>query len=235
MEKGNRMTSRFVPVLAALALAACGKEEPPRPVDPGTKVEQAARQLGEAARQGDVHQAGEAMKQMGEALSGSVKVEPVDFRQLRELLPESIAGLRRTATEGSRTNLVGIASSKVEAAYEDGKGGRIVLEITDVGTLTGVTAMAFAWVNVEIDREGDSGYERTTTVNGRKAYERYDRARRAGELDVVVAGRFIVGAKATGVDMKVFREAVAKLDLGRLEALKQHGLAAASPPAAAAK
>ncbi len=226
------MPNRTVAVLAVLALAACGKEEP-KPVDPGTRVEQAAKQLGQAARQGDVQQAGDAMKQMGEALSGSVKVEPVDFRVLKDLLPESIAGLKRVGSEGSRTNVVGIASSKVEATYEDGKGGRIVLEITDVGNLSGVTAMALAWVNVEIDKEGDSGYERTTTVNGRKAYERYAKAACEGSLDVIVAGRFIVGVKATGVDVKVFREAVSRLDLEKLEALKQKGLAPAAPPAPA--
>ena len=229
------MTPRAILAAAALALAACGKEEPPKPVDPGTKVEQAAKQLGDAARQGDMQQAGEAMKQMGAALTGSMKVEPVDFRTLKELLPESIAGLKRTAAEGSRTSVVGIASSKAEATYEDGKGGRIALEITDVGTLSGVTAMAFAWVNVEIDKEGTSGYERTTTVAGRKAYERYDTASRTGELDVIVAGRFIVGAKATGVEMKVFKEAVAKLDLEKLDALKSKGVPAETPPAPAKK
>jgi hypothetical protein len=153
----------------------------------------------------------------------------VDFRTLKELLPESIAGLKRTGSEGSRTNVVGIASSRAEATYEDGRGGRIVLEVSDVGTLSGVTAMAFAWVNIEIDKEGDSGYERTTTVSGRKAYERYDKATRSGELDVIVAGRFIVGAKATGVEMKVFKEAVAKLDLAKLEALKSKGVPPAAP------
>jgi hypothetical protein len=229
------MTHRAILAAAALALAACGKEEPPKPVDPATKVEQAARQLGDAARQGDMQQAGEAMKNMGAALTGSMKVEPVDFRTLKELLPESIAGLKRTAAEGSRTSVVGIASAKAEATYEDAKGGRIRLEITDVGTLSGVTAMAFAWVNVEIDKEGTSGYERTTTVAGRKAYERYDTATRTGELDVIVAGRFIVGAKATGVDMKVFKEAVAKLDLEKLDALKSKGVPAEAPPAPAKK
>jgi len=233
--KGNGMSSRIVVAAAVLALAACGKEESAKPVDTATRVEQASRQMGEAARQGDVAQVGQAMKQMGEALSGSVGVEPVDFRTLTDLLPESIAGMKRTSREGSRTNVMGFASSKAEATYEDGKGGRIVLEITDVGTFTGVTAMAFAWVNVEIDKEGDSGYERTTTVVGRKAYERYDKAARKGELDVIVAGRFIVGAKATGVEMKVFKEAVAKLDLEKLEAMKSQGLPKAAPATAAAK
>jgi hypothetical protein len=229
--KGKAMDPRIVLAFAALALAACGKEEAKKPIDPGTNVEQAARQLGDAARQGDAHQAGEAMKQMGEALSGSVKVEPVDFRVLKELLPEAIADMKRVSSEGSRSNMVGIASSRAEAVYEDGKGGRIAYGITDVGTLTGVTAMALAWVNIEIDKEGDSGYERTTTVSGRKAYERYDKATRTGALDVIVAGRFIVGAKASGVEMKVFKEAVAKLDLAKLDALKSQG--APSQPALA--
>lgn len=229
------MLSRIALAAAAVALAACGKEESPRTVDPATRVEQAARNMGEAARQGDVGQVGEAVKQMGQALSGSVKVEPVDFRTLTERLPDSIAGLKRKSREGSRTNVMGIASSKAEATYEDGKGGRIVLEVMDMGTLTGVTAMAFAWIDIDIDKEGDAGYERTTTVSGRKAYERYDRAARTGALDVIVAGRFIVGAKATGVEMKVFQEAVAKLDLAKFEELKAQGLPKAAPAPSAAK
>ncbi len=59
------MDPRIVLVCAGLALAACGREEPKKPLDPGTKVEQAAKQLGDAARQGDAQQAGDAMKQMG--------------------------------------------------------------------------------------------------------------------------------------------------------------------------
>lgn len=218
-----------VSAIAALALAACGREEPPKPLDPAGKVEQAARQMGDAARHGDMEQVGEAMKKMGKALSSSIDVEPVDFRALKELLPDSIAGMKRTSAEGTSTQVVGISSSKAQATYEDGRGGRIALEIIDVGTLSGVTAMAFAWINVEIDKEGDAGYERTTMAGGRKAYERYDKAARKGELDVIVAGRFFVGAKATGVEMKVFKEAVTRLDLDRIEALKLRGLPPSSP------
>lgn len=220
--------ARLALAAAALALAAGCERESARPADPGSKIGDAARQMGEAARAGDMAQVGNAMKQMGEALSGSVKVEPVDFRTLRDLLPGRLAGLPRQDAEGQRTSVMGIASSRARAVYGDGKGARIVLEITDAGTLTGVASLAVAWISIDIDKEGDSGYERTTTMAGRKAYERYAKADRAGELDVLVAGRFLVEAKATGVDMKTFKEAVAKLDLDRLEALK-------APAAAAAK
>jgi len=218
--------ARAMLAVAAVALAACGREEA-KPVDPGAKVEQAAKAIGQGTRAGDMAQVGEGMKQMGEALSGSVQVEPVDFRKLKELLPESIAAMRRVSSEGSRTSVVGVASSKAEAVYEDGKGGRITCEFTDVGTFTAVTALAFAWVNIEIDRDGDSGYERTVTTAGRKAYERYARASRTGELDMIVAGRFLVHLEATGVERKAFQEAVARLDLARLEALRLQGVPAA--------
>lgn len=127
---------------------------------------------------------------------------------------------------------MGISASKAEAVYEDGKGGRMKLAITDAGTLTGLAAVAVAWINVEIDKEGDSGYERTTTIEGRKAYERYDKATRTGKLDVVVAGRFLLAAEATGIEMKAFRAAIERIDLAKLDALKAKGVAPAPAPVA---
>ncbi|MBK8322829.1 MAG: hypothetical protein IPL06_08840 [Betaproteobacteria bacterium] len=217
-------------LLLAATLAGCGKEDSPKPADTGSKVGDAAQKMGSAMLAGDVGQVGEAMKQMGGALAGSVQVEPVDFRTLKDLLPESLAGLKRVSSEGSRTKVMGIAASTAEAVYQDGKGGRMKVAITDAGTLTGLAAVAVAWINVEIDKEGDSGYERTTTIEGRKAYERYEKASKTGKLDVVAAGRFLVAAESTGLDMKAFRAAIAKIDLARLDALKTQG--APAPTAA---
>ncbi len=212
---------------AALVLAAaCGRESAPPPPparDAGTKMAEASRRMGEAARQGDVQGMGEAAKSMGEAFVGGVQVEPVDFRELKAVLPEKLAGLGRTSSEGSRTNFMGIATARALATYEDGKGARLEAEILDAGTLTGIASAAFAWIHVDIDREGDDGYERTITLGGRKGYESYSRRTRTGELDVVVAGRFIVSLRGTGVEMKDFRAAIAGLALERLDALKDRG------------
>jgi hypothetical protein len=215
-----RMKPIYPLVAAGLALAGCTEPPPPKPADAATRMEQAGKQLGEAARKGDVQKMGDAALQMGDALTAGTKTEPTDHRKLRALLPEAIAGLRRTSSEGQKTNVMGVASSKAVGVYTDGKAGRLEVEIIDIGTFTGIAAMAFAWINVEVDKEGDDGYERTTTIAGRKAYERYSRKQRAGELDVMVAGRFVVTARGTDLDMKTFRAAVDAIDLAKLDALK---------------
>lgn len=225
----NTMRWMLVLVMAATA-AACDRGG--AKVDPATKIEQAAREMGEAAKKGDVNALGDATRQLGNALGGSALIEPVDHRELKALLPESVLGMTRTSAEGSRSNVVGITSSHAQADYDDGKGAHLTVEIIDMGSLTGVMALAFAWVNIDIDRQSDRGYERTSTLGGRKAYERYSKAERTGELDVLVASRFIVTAKGTGIDMKTFKDVVAKLDLDRLEKLKDKGLPPAEKPPA---
>ena len=217
-------------IVVLAALCACEKE-PPKKADAATRIEEASKQMGEAARNADMQKLGEAMGKMGEAVAGGTRVEPVDFRVLKDLLPEKLAGMKRVNSEGSKTNFMGLASSKASAIYGGDKGARLEVEILDVGTLTGVTAMAFAWVNVEIDKESDDGYERTSTLAGRKAYERYSKATRSGELDVLVAGRFVVTIRGSSLDAKSFREAIGAIDLAKLDALKAQGM----PPATAAK
>ena len=215
----------------AVAVAACDRGG--AKLDPGTKIEQAAREMGEAAKKGDLAALGDATRQLGKALGGSAAIEPVDHRELQALLPESVAGLKRTGSEGSRSNLVGITASHAQADYGDGKGANLSIEITDMGSLTGVAALAFAWVSIDIDRQSDRGYERTSMIGGRKAYERYSKDERKGELDVLAASRFIVSVKGTGMDMKSFKDVVAKIDIDRLEKLKDKGLPpAVTPPAA---
>jgi hypothetical protein len=208
--------TRFaIAFMGALAFG-CGQD---KPQDPASKMERATRELGDAARSGNVAQMGSAMKEMGSALSEGTRVDPVDFRELAKVLPESIGVLKKVSHEGARSTIVGVASSSAQAVYEDGKGGRLAVEVTDVGSMSGIAALALAWIAIDIDREGSNGYEKTSNVAGRKAYERYSKRERLGEYDVIVAGRFKVAAKSEGLDMPAFQAALAKLDLARLERL----------------
>lgn len=207
--------------LVALALAGCGREDPtPPPKAPAENpVERAAREVTDAFRKAEISRAGEAVRQMGESLSAAVKTEPVDFRALRDWMPATLGNLKRVSADGGRTSVAGLASSRAEAVYEGPGGARGRVEVRDAGSLSGVASLAVSWLDVKIDKEGTSGYERTRTDAGRKAYERYATAARRGDYDVIVAGRFIVSVEITGVDAKAFQEAIALLDLGRLDTL----------------
>jgi hypothetical protein len=82
---------------------------------------------------------------------------------------------------------------------------------------------------VDVDRETPNGYEKTSTVNGRRMHEKWDGKSKRGEVDMIVGGRFMVEIRGTGIEMKDLKQAINAIDLKKLEALKN------APPATAAK
>ncbi|MBP7460618.1 MAG: hypothetical protein KBA26_04970 [Candidatus Delongbacteria bacterium] len=165
----------------------------------------------------------EAMKKMGEALKGDGKgVEPVDFRQLKALLPDKIAGLNRGDASGEKVAAFGINVSNAEGSYssEDGNSS-LTIKITDMGSLKGITALAGqAWLVSEIDRETDSGYEKSTTINGHKAFEEYNNDSKSGQISIMIAERFIIEINGDNVEMNAIKSAASALDLNKLASLK---------------
>ncbi|MGH9196956.1 MAG: hypothetical protein ACRD1T_14600, partial [Acidimicrobiia bacterium] len=164
---------------------------------------------------------------MGDALSGGTgkSVEPVDFRELKALLPESLPGMKRTNATGEKTAAMGFKVSKAEGRYTNDQGGSIDITISDTGTLSGFTAMAaYGWALAEMDRETESGYEKTTKIGGYKGYEKYDNESKNGEVNVLVGQRFVVEVDGNGVGMDVLKGALSKIDLAKLDAKKTQGV-----------
>ena len=159
----------------------------------------------------------EAMAQMQDVLKqqgGSV--EPVSFRELKAMLPEAVGDLPRTKTEGQKSGAFGFKVSTAQARYRKGP-ARVDLKVTDMGGAQAFAgATAAAWTVAEIDREWDDGYERTTTLNGHKAFEKYNAKTQRSELQLVVAGRFMVEAKGRQVNVAVLRGGVTALPLDKL-------------------
>jgi hypothetical protein len=151
-------------------------------------------------------------------------VEPVDFRELKALLPETLVGLKRTKSEGEKSAALGIASSKAGAQYGEEAGKRLELEIVDMGTLKGVGALALDWLGVSIDRESDDGYERTSMFEGCRMHEEFSKSSGRGATTLIVADRFIVKAEGTGLSAEEMRRAVAAVDRKKLESMKAVGV-----------
>jgi len=243
----GRIAARAVKATAlavVVLLASCGKSQEEQARDQAVKqlndaakqMEQAGKDMEVAAKKGGEGMA-EAMAKMGAAVGGAVggavtgvaksagaAVEPVDFRELKALLPDGIGAMKRKSAEGEKGGGFGIVVSHAEARYE-GDGGSLHLKITDPGTLTGLAAMAAMWMNLELDKETDTGYEKTGSAAGRRFHEKYDRSSKHGEYTVVVANRFLVEVDGSGVDMAAMKKAVDQVNLAKLEGMKDVGIA----------
>jgi hypothetical protein len=204
-----------------LLVAACGKS------DEQKAAETAARQMAEAlTAAGATGAAAVGNAIAAGALAAGKASDAVDFRVLKELLPEDINGMPRTSSDGEKNSAMGFTLSRAEARYEtQGTNSSIKIEISDVGAMTGAAAMAtYAWASMEVDRENETGYEKTTTIKGYRGYEKFDRQTNYGELSLMVGGRFMVELEGNEVPMDALKAALDKIDLGKLEGMKGFGV-----------
>lgn len=156
----------------------------------------------------------------------NVTIEPIDFRELRDLLPEDAAGLERTDVTGEKSGATGFSVSIAEADYSDGNGRDMNITITDAGSMTSLVTFGMAWIDMNIDRESDTGFERTDEFEGHKSFQKYDGASdpATGEIIVLVANRFVVKVEGTGVSFDDLRKAARSVDLAELDNRKDEGV-----------
>jgi hypothetical protein len=223
-------TVRSVLLCAALIfLFGCGKSREEKEREAAVKqAEQLMKRMAEVEK-GIVPRAKEGpegVAALQEALGGGKKVEAVDFRSLQALLPETLPNMKRSGATGEKSGTPGMMISTAEANYEADGGGSIDITISDLGGMSGAPAMlaTYAWATVPIDRETDSGYEKTTTFSGYRAFENYDKAGQNGRLQILVGGRFMVEVAGSGVNMAAIKAAAGKVDLAGLEKMKELGV-----------
>jgi hypothetical protein len=224
------MNHRAVVLILSLAGLAtgCKSNEQKQAEETAKNMEQASKQMAEATKNAGANM-GDAMAAMGAAVSGaangSKKVETVDYKELKALLPESLPGMKRTDASGEKTAAMGMQVSNAEGRYSGDNGSYMTIKITDIGSMTGLAGMAaYAWARVTVDRESDSGYEKTSTIGGYRSHEKYNNPSKSGEVSVLVGDRFVVEVDGNNVDMNAIKNAVGKVDLGKLNSMKGQGV-----------
>lgn len=193
---------------------SCGEKKTESPLD----------ELKDKAK--EMENLGEKMKEATEGFKEGKKVNPVDFRELKSLLPEKLGSLKRTNIEGEKSAAMGINVSNANANYADEQNTQSIdLKITDLGSVSGLTGFAaYGWYLVDIDKETETGYEKTFTYKGHKGFEKYDNDGKYGEVSILVAKRFIVEANGNSVSMDQIKSAVDAIDIGKLESWKDFGV-----------
>ena len=147
-------------------------------------------------------------------------VETIDFRKLKDLLPADADGLARKEATGEKNGAAGFNVSTAEGKYGNEDGSETIeLTIVDAGGGAMLMGLA-AWSMIEVDKETENGYEKTSKIGDNKSYEKYDNKEKNGEVAVLVNKRFIVTAEGRGVSMEKIKAALDDVDLDKLEDLK---------------
>jgi len=190
----------------------------------GQRADQASKELEAAQKSGD-HAAEQAAmgKMMGAAMGNDGSVQALSAEQAKAFLPDTLLGLKRLSSSAQRSNTMGMQITEATADYGDDGGRQLTLEVTDTGSVKGMMAMAAAMAPEE-EKQTDHGYEKTYTADGRLTHEAWDSNDKSGEYSVVLGQRFTVKANGRAGSIDDLKHAVASVDLGKLEALKEQGV-----------
>jgi len=148
---------------------------------------------------------------------------PIDFKKLKEMLPETLAGVKRTEATGERTAFGEMKFSQARATYakdaENADAPRLELQILDYGTNKQMIEGLAMWTKMEVDTESDGGYQKSTKVKEQPAMEQYQNESKTGTLQLFVGERFFVTITTMNVPLEQFKKVGEELKIKELAAL----------------
>jgi hypothetical protein len=110
--------------------------------------------------------------------------------------------------------------SQTEATYTKGD-AQIEVKIIDSAFSQLLVAPWAIFLTAGYEKETSDGYEKSVNVGGNPGFEKWDSNDNDGELNLVVAKRFLITIEGSDIaDTKVLHEFASKLDVGKLGSLK---------------
>ena len=215
--------ARIASVAALASLVACGKSPQQQQAE---QIQKNAQQMAQSAAQmtGNAQEVAKGFEAMARGMAaaagnGDVKpVDPVDFKELQAVLPD-MAGWEKSHPEAERM------TSPVSFSYASTRYKKDDFEITEKITDSGFNQMLVAPLTMMLAagyaKESTNGFEKSSTVAGYPAFEKWDKSEKSGDLTVFVSQRFVVELEGTGMaDNKELQAFLARTDLKKLAALK---------------
>lgn len=205
-----------VGVLALIAVA-CGSSEQEKQAE---QVEKAAEQVQDSAAT-----MAKGLEDMAKGLSAMAggdpnakAVDPVSFRDLQTVLPD-LPGWEKGKPTGERMTMP-VNFSQAEVEYTRGD-SRIEAKIVDSALNQLLVAPFSMFLTAGYEKETSEGYEKSVKIGQYPGWEKWDTDDKDGELNAVVAGRFIVQVTGNDIaDMKVLHDVMNATDLNKLASMK---------------
>jgi hypothetical protein len=200
-------------ILIILFMAACSSQDV------------VARDKKQDQVDGSIDEITDSVKKMGESLAAQSKIQPVDYQDLKKLLPRKLRGMKQVDVQGGRNSMFGIRLTHAEAEFEGKKDAMMTVKITDFGTVKGLVGKAMlAWMSAEIDNDSDKGFERTVEHKGHKGFQKYNYNKKEGKFSIIIAKRFLVEVEGENVSMKSIIKGMNSVKLKKLAKLKNYGV-----------
>jgi hypothetical protein len=223
-------------LLAAVMAAGCGKSEEQKAAEKAAedakvaaaaiqKAAESAAAAGAAAGAAAATQGLDGFAKAMEGVAGAMAgkgpdgkpIEPVSFRDLQTALPD-VSGWKRDEPRGERMTSP-IAYSETEADYEMGE-SQINVKIVDSAFNQMLIAPWSMFLTAGYEKESSDGYEKSVNLGGHPGFEKWNSRGKDGELNLIVAKRFLVTIDGNNItDTKVLQEFASKIDTGKLTSL----------------
>ena len=209
-------------VIAAMSVAvACGKSEEQKKTEQvAADLKKAAEGLGRAGGAQGISDITKALEGVAKAVGGGdgKAVDPVSFESLQAAL-QSMSGWEMEKPKGERMTSP-FPFSQTETSYKKG-GDDIHVKVVDTGFAQLLIAPWTIMLATGYNHETSDGYEKATTVGGSPAFETWKKESKRGDLNILVAKRFMVSIEGNGLaDTKALHDFAAKMDVEKLAAAK---------------
>jgi hypothetical protein len=143
----------------------------------------------------------------------------VDHNALVALFP-TVTGWTRGEVSGSRDEVMGMSFSRAETEYTKGS-VTVRLEILDTALIPMLMMPFTMAASGGMNEKSEEGYKRGTTINGSPGWEEWTNDGKNGDVNVLVANRFIVhGSGSELPGLEPIKEIMAAVPMSRLAALK---------------
>ena len=146
---------------------------------------------------------GKVLEEIGTRIQEDSDVAVIDFRDFRDVLPAELMNMERVDWNGANKSALGMRFSKLEARYE-GRGGNMDVAILDLGTMQGLAAMGFDFIDKNIDEEDRDGFKRTREFRGWPGLESVEYHDGHTEMQgvLIIDKRIVVAVNAEGERLK---------------------------------
>jgi len=207
--KTRALRSLLAAALPLVLLAACAKKEK---VNEGKELSK-----NPITALGQISDAAQKMADAAKEMENMKPVDPVSFNALLPLLPAAPAGWTAEEPKGETTAAMGFKISEVEKRYTKGD-QHLHVKLVDGA----YNSLIYAGVTMaaQFARESTEGYEKGVTIDGNPGVEKWSKESKRGELNVVVAKRFLVSIDASPVEPDFVRGIYHSIDRAKLAGLK---------------